>query len=63
MRENRLLSPYRRPPRPANDHDGTIFTEAPNVLWGGIVKLTNLTLNSPPEDVCKTRRLSSELFT
>ncbi|MCW2241919.1 IS3 family transposase [Azospirillum canadense] len=34
MRENQLLSPHRRPPRPANDHDGTIVTEAPNVLWG-----------------------------
>src|SRR5690349_7701620 len=30
----RLLSPYRRPPRPANDHDGTILTAAPDVLWG-----------------------------
>ena len=34
MRENQLLSPHRRPPRPANDHDGTILTDAPNVLWG-----------------------------
>jgi len=34
MRENQLLSPYRRPPRPANDHDGTILTEAPDVPWG-----------------------------
>jgi transposase InsO family protein len=34
MREHRLLSPNRRPPRPANDHDGTILTDAPNVLWG-----------------------------
>jgi putative transposase len=34
MRENRLLSPKRRPPRPANDHDGTILTDAPDVLWG-----------------------------
>src|SRR5690242_17800229 len=34
MRDNQLLSPYRRPPRPANDHDGTILTEAPDVLWG-----------------------------
>jgi len=34
MRENQLLSPYRRPPRPANDHDGTILTEVPDVLWG-----------------------------
>ena len=34
MGENQLLSPYRRPPRPANDHDGTILTEAPDVLWG-----------------------------
>ena len=24
----------RRPPRPANDHDGAITTEAPNVMWG-----------------------------
>jgi hypothetical protein len=34
MRENRLLSPYRRPPRPANDHDGSILTQAPDLLWG-----------------------------
>lgn len=34
MRENRLLSPSRRPSRPANDHDGTILTDAPDVLWG-----------------------------
>src|SRR5512147_521499 len=34
MGENSLLSPHRRPPRPANDHDGSITTEAPNVMWG-----------------------------
>jgi putative transposase len=34
MRDNQLLSPFRRSPRPANDHDGTILTEAPDVLWG-----------------------------
>jgi transposase InsO family protein len=34
MRENQLLSPHRRPPRPANEHDGTILTDAPDVLWG-----------------------------
>src|SRR6059058_1378222 len=34
MREHQLLSAHRRPPRPANDHDGTILTEAPDVLWG-----------------------------
>ena len=34
MRENSLLSPHRRPPRPATDHDGSIITEAPNVMWG-----------------------------
>jgi transposase InsO family protein len=34
MGENHLLSPHRRPPRPANDHDGSITTEAPNVMWG-----------------------------
>lgn len=34
MRENNLLSPHRRPPRPANDHDGSITTAAPNVMWG-----------------------------
>lgn len=32
--ENHLLSPHRRPPRPADGHDGSITTEAPNVLWG-----------------------------
>ena len=34
MGENHLLSPHRRPPRPANDHDGSIITDAPNVMWG-----------------------------
>jgi transposase InsO family protein len=34
MGEHRLLSPHRHPPRPANDHDGKIITEAPNVMWG-----------------------------
>jgi transposase InsO family protein len=34
MGENSLLSPHRRPPRPANDHDGSITTETPNVMWG-----------------------------
>jgi putative transposase len=34
MGENQLLSPYRRPPRPANDHTGTILTSAPDRLWG-----------------------------
>jgi len=34
MGENHLLSPHRRPPRPANDHDGSITTDAPNVMWG-----------------------------
>jgi len=34
MRDNQLLSPFRRRPRPANDHDGTILTEAPDVMWG-----------------------------
>jgi putative transposase len=34
MGENHLLSPHRSPPRPANDHDGSITTDAPNVMWG-----------------------------
>ena len=34
MRENRLLSPYRVPKAPPKKHDGTIMTDAPNVLWG-----------------------------
>jgi hypothetical protein len=34
MGENSLLSPHRRPPQPANDHDGSITTDAPNVMWG-----------------------------
>jgi putative transposase len=34
MGENHLLSPHRLPPRPANDHDGSITTDAPNVMWG-----------------------------
>lgn len=34
MRENSLLSPYRNACTSENAHDGTITTEAPNVLWG-----------------------------
>jgi transposase InsO family protein len=34
MGENSLLSPHRHSPRPANDHDGSIATDAPNVMWG-----------------------------
>ena len=34
MRENRLLSPYRVPKAPPHKHDGTIMTDAPNVMWG-----------------------------
>src|SRR5690349_12597766 len=45
MRDHQLLSPYRRPPRPANDHDGTILTEAPDVMWG-----TDATLVQTAED-------------
>jgi putative transposase len=45
MRDHQLLSPYRRPPRPANDHDGTILTDAPDVMWG-----TDATLVQTAED-------------
>ena len=34
MRENNLLSPYRRPQMPPNEHDGEIITHAPNIMWG-----------------------------
>jgi hypothetical protein len=34
MRQHQLLLPFRRPPRPANDHDGTLLTDAPDGLWG-----------------------------
>lgn len=34
MRENRLLSPLRRPWREKKPHDGTILSERPNVMWG-----------------------------
>jgi len=33
MREHNLLSPYRRPQGEPNKHDGTIVTDAPNVMW------------------------------
>jgi len=33
MREHNLLSPYRRPQGELNKHDGTIVTDAPNVMW------------------------------
>jgi len=34
MRENRLLSPLRRPWREKKPHDGTILSDQPNVMWG-----------------------------
>jgi transposase InsO family protein len=34
MRENGLLAPHRVRKRPDNTHDGTITTEAVDVLWG-----------------------------
>jgi putative transposase len=34
MRENQLLSPYRRPQGAPVAHDGTITTDRPNVMWG-----------------------------
>jgi transposase InsO family protein len=34
MRENNLLSPWRRPRAEGNKHDGTIVTQAPNQMWG-----------------------------
>lgn len=34
MRENNLLSPYRRPPKPPCEHDGEVVTHAPNIMWG-----------------------------
>ena len=34
MRENNLLSPSRVPAVPAIVHDGTIVTDAPNIMWG-----------------------------
>lgn len=34
MREHKLLSPYRHPQVPANEHKGTITTEGPNEMWG-----------------------------
>ena len=33
MREHALLSPHRARPRPAGDHDRTIVTAAPKVMW------------------------------
>lgn len=34
MREARLLSPHRVPKAQPRKHDGTIMTDAPNVMWG-----------------------------
>ena len=34
MRVNNLLSPHRTPKGEPNEHDGTIQTTAPNVMWG-----------------------------
>jgi len=34
MRENNLLSPYRNLSGPKKEHEGTITTQAPNLMWG-----------------------------
>lgn len=34
MRENKLLSPYRKVQHPGKKHTGKIITTAPNVMWG-----------------------------
>lgn len=34
MREHNLLSPYRKLQGAPKEHDGTLGTEAPNVVWG-----------------------------
>ncbi len=34
MRENQLLSPYRRPQGKPDPHEGTITTERPDQMWG-----------------------------
>jgi transposase InsO family protein len=34
MREQKLLSPYRLPTHPPREHDGTIVTAEPNLMWG-----------------------------
>jgi len=34
MRENNLLSPYRKPQGEPKAHDGSIGTDTPNVMWG-----------------------------
>jgi putative transposase len=34
MREHQLLSPHRRPHGEPKRHDGSITTDAPNVMWG-----------------------------
>ena len=63
MGENQLLSPYRRPPRPANDHDGTILTEAPDVLWGTdasmVQTLEDGRFGSSPPSITSTPRSSA----
>ena len=33
MRENNLLSPHRSPQKPAKEHNGTMITHEPNVMW------------------------------
>ena len=34
MRENQLLSPSRQPARPTQEHNGTIVTDRPDLVWG-----------------------------
>lgn len=47
MRENGLLSAARSPWKPVRIHDGTITTEAPNVMWGTDMTSTVLSNGRP----------------
>lgn len=63
MHENQLLSPNRHPPRPANDHDGTILTAAPDRLWGTDASMVQTVADgragSSPRSITSTPRSSA----
>jgi hypothetical protein len=59
MRENSLLSPHRRPPRPATEHDGSITTDAPNMMWGPDTRPHLTTCPQPNQNLLASKGAST----
>jgi hypothetical protein len=59
----RMASTARAASRIAADLADRLEARLGGCIGRGIVKLTNLTLNSPPEEACQRRRSSGKFFT